>query len=68
MFNKKLCSKKFAIFTGKTAALESLFNKVADLKDYLKKTPTQVFFCEYCKIFKNTYLKKYLRTAAFALK
>ena len=29
-----------------------------------KKTPTQVFSCKYCKIFKNTYFKKLLWTAA----
>ena len=35
--------------------LQSLFNKVADiqvgLQRYLKETPTQVFFREYCKIY-----------------
>ena len=36
--------------------LESLSNKVAD-------TPTQVFSCEYCEIFKNTYFEKHLQTA-----
>ena len=30
----------------------------------LKETPTQAFFCEYCKIFKSTYFEKQLRTAA----
>ena len=29
-----------------------------------KETPTQVFSCEYCKIFKNTYFEEHLRTAA----
>ena len=28
------------------------------------ETPTQVFSCKDCKIFKNTYFEKYLRTAA----
>ena len=32
--------------------LESLFNKVAALR-----TPKQVFSCEYCEIFKNTFLR-----------
>ena len=36
--------------------LESLLNKVV---------PTQLFSCEYCKIFKNTYIEEYLRTGAF---
>ena len=25
----------------------------------LKKTPTQVFSCEYCEIFKNTYFEEH---------
>ena len=28
------------------------------------KGPAQVFACEYCEIFKNTYFEKHLRTAA----
>ena len=50
----------------KTPVLESLFNKVAGLKacNYIKETPTQVFSCEYYKIFKNTYFEKHLRAAA----
>ena len=32
-----------------------------------KKNPTQMFSCEYCEIFKNTYFKKHLRTAASEL-
>ena len=34
----------------KTPVLEDLFNKVT----------IQVFFCEYCEIFKNTYYEKHL--------
>ena len=41
--------------------LESRFNKVADLKE----TPTQLFFCKYCEIFRNNYFEEHLRTAAF---
>ena len=33
--------------------LESLFNK---------ETPTQVFTCEYCEIFKNNYLEEHMRS------
>ena len=44
--------------------LESLFNKVASLKAYLKETPTQVFSFKYCEIFKNTYLEEHLEPAA----
>ena len=35
---------------------------------FIKETPTQVFPCEYCEIFKNTYFEEHLRTAAFVLK
>ena len=50
----------------KTPVLESLFNKVADLKtgNFTKKIPTQVFFCKYCKIVKNTYFEEHLPMAA----
>ena len=32
--------------------------------NFIKKTLTQVFSCEYCEIFKNTYFEEHLRTAA----
>ena len=35
-----------------------------ELQLNLKETPTQVFYCEYCEIFKNAYFEKYLQTAA----
>ena len=46
--------------------LGSLFNKVAGLKacNFIKETPTQVVFCEYCEIFKNTYFEEHLQMAA----
>ena len=31
---------------------------------FLKKTPTQVFYCENCEVFKNTYFEEHQRTAA----
>ena len=40
--------------------LKSLVNNV----EGLKKTPTQVFSCEYCETVKNTYFEEYLRTTA----
>ena len=46
----------------------SLFNKVAGLKacNVIKKeTPTQVFSCEYCDIFKSTYFEEHKRRNAF---
>ena len=47
-------------------SIKKLFlNEVAALKacNFTKRIPTQVFSCEYCKIFKNIYFEKYLRTA-----
>ena len=30
-------------------------------------TPAEVFFCEFCEVFKNTYFVEHLRTAAFVV-
>ena len=35
-----------------------------DFQLYLKCTPTEVFSCKYCEIFKNTNFEEYLRTTA----
>ena len=43
--------------------LESLFNKVAGQL----AGPTQMFLCEICEIFKNTYFEEHLRIAAASL-
>ena len=51
------CSYKFPDIHQKISVLKSLFNTVRDLKarNFNKKeTPTQVFSCEYHKIFKNS--------------
>ena len=34
------------------------------LRFYSKETPAQAFFCEICKVFKNTYFEEYLQTTA----
>ena len=52
---KRAVLKNFAIFTGKHLCRSRFFQK---------ETPTLVFFCEYCEIFKNTYFEKHLRTTA----
>ena len=47
----------------KTPVLEPLFNKVIGLKacNFIEKeTPTQVFSCEYCKIFNNSLFIEHL--------
>ena len=45
------------IFTGKHLCWSLFLIK-------LQETPTQVFSCEYCKIFKNNVLEEHLQTAA----
>ena len=52
-FMKKTVLKNFATFTGKLQAC-----------NFIKQTPTLVFFSEYCEIFKNTYFEEHLLTAA----
>ena len=52
---------KISQCSQKTPVFESLFNKAGALKACIfikKEIPTQVFSCEYCKIFKNSFLVK----------
>ena len=53
---KRAVLKNLAIFTEKHLHW-SLFRPS-------KETPTQVFFCEYCQIFKSTYFEEHLQMAA----
>ena len=54
--NKKGVLKKSIKFTGKHLYQSLFFNKVAGLRHFIKKeTPTQMFFCEFCEIFKSTF-------------
>ena len=51
----------------KITVLVSLFNKVAEpesLQLYQKVPLTQVFFCKYCKIFKNIFFQRSFMVAA----
>ena len=65
----KAVLKNLAIFTTRKHLWWSVFlimlqtSRPATL---LKKTPAQVFSCEYCKIFKNIYFEDHLQTAASA--
>ena len=43
---------------------EVFFGRTLCLQLYLKKSPTQVFSCGYCKMFKNIYFEEHLQTAA----
>ena len=54
--------KNFTKFTGKPLCQNLFFNKI--LK---KETLAQVFSCEFCEFFKNTFLTKRLRTTAFII-
>ena len=54
------CSQKFCDIHKKMSVLDSLINKVTGLMAcnlIEKETPTQVFFSEYCKIFKDVLLE-----------
>ena len=62
---KKAVYKNVVIFTGEHLCWSLFlmkFIKVYEL--YYKEIPTQVFFCEYCEIFKDNYYEEHLQTAA----
>ena len=62
----KAVLKNCAIFTRKNLCWILFLVKLQAFRAaiLLKKTATQVFSCEYCKIFKNTSFEEHLRTAA----
>ena len=53
--------ENFANFTGKHLCWSLSLIKPEGLQLYLKETPAQMFSCEICYIFKNTYYKEHLR-------
>ena len=57
MFLKTDVLKSFAIFTGKRMCWSLFLIKLQDWRPVFlfKETLTQVFFCEYCEIFKNSF-------------
>ena len=55
MFFKIGVFMNFSIFTGKHLCW-SLF--LIKLQAFKKETPAQVFSCEYCEIFKNTFFNR----------
>ena len=65
VFYRKAVLKDFAIFAGINLRWSLFLIKLCP-QLYWKETPTQVFSCEYCEIFKSTYFEKHLRTAASA--
>ena len=67
MFCKKGVLRNLTKFTGKYLFQILLFNKVAGLRPetLLKKTLTQVFSCEFCKISMNAFSYRTTPVAAF---
>ena len=64
VFFKKYVFRNFAKFTGKHQCQSLYFDKVAGMRTatLLKdKTVAQVFSCEFCEIFKSTFLAENLR-------
>ena len=62
---KKGVLKNLAKLTREHLCQSLFFNKVADLRTaaLLKKTLTQLFFCEFCEIFKNIFFTEHLLQA-----
>ena len=62
VFYKTSVLKNFSILP----VFESLFNQVVGFQvcNFIKKRFQQVFFCEYCKIFKKAYFEENLQTVA----
>ena len=66
---KKGVLRKFSKFIGKQLCQSLFFNKVAGLRPQAcnfirKETLAQIFSCEFCEIFKNTFFTEHLRTTA----
>ena len=57
MFFEKGALKSFPVFTGKHLCWSLFFKSLQaeGMQLYLKKSPAQVFFCEVCEMFKNTF-------------
>ena len=75
VFCRKGVLRNFAKFTGKRPCQGLFFNKNADLSNsglrpvtlLKKETLAQVFSCEFCKIFKNTFSNRIPPVAASGL-
>ena len=61
VFYKKGILKNFAKFTEKDLRQSLFFNKVAGYSFIKKETIAQMFSCEFCEIFKNTFFTEHLR-------
>ena len=65
MFNKKGAFKNFAKLTGKHLWWSLFFNYVAGLRPSKIKTLKQVFFCQFFKLFENTFFYRMLPDDCF---
>ena len=59
---QKVVLKNLSIFTEKQLRWSLFFNKVGGIQacNFIKESPTQLFSCEICKIFQNTFLTEHL--------
>ena len=66
VFRKKDALENFTKFTGKHLCQSLFFNKVPGITPatLLKKRLAQVFSCEFCEIFKNTFFYRTSPVAA----
>ena len=63
MLFKIVIFKTFAIFIRKHLCWSLFLNFF-----FFKKTPTQVFPCEYCEVFKNSFFIEHLRSCFYCFK
>ena len=63
---KKAVPKNFAILTGKHLCWSFFLRKLMAFRSatLLKKSPRQVFYCEFCKVFKSSFFEEQPRTAS----
>ena len=61
---KKLLLKILEYSQENTCVRVSFWQSYKACNFYKQETPTQVFSCEYCEIFKNNYFEEHLLTAA----
>ena len=62
---RKTVLESFAKPAGKLLCRSLFFNEVVGLRSstLLKKTSTQVFSCQFCEFYKNSYLEEHKQTA-----
>ena len=63
---KKVFLTNFVKFTGKHLCQSLIFDKVAGL--HLQETQAQMFSCEFCEIFKNTFFNRTTLVAACVMR